>query len=184
MTSLSDITAIAVNLEPIGDAFLDGLYDVDVSAKYYRFLYRIARFVNPSLTVELGVATGRSTAHLAAACASGTVFAVDTDPLDDVCEVLRRFSNIQLRQEESTSEKLLNSVSERSVDICFVDTVHEFYQAKKETRLWMPKLRIGGLLLYDDININEGMRQFWEQLNLDKLSLPELHYTGFGVAIV
>ncbi len=65
----------------------------------------------------------------------------------------------------------------------FIDTVHTAEQFAAELALFGPLVRPGGVILFDDIRINEGMSQWGggDNLKENKLELPEMHPTGFGV---
>ncbi len=168
-------------ITPLEDSFLDSLFNQDKTSTYYRFMYRLCKLVNSKLTVELGVCSGRGTAHLAAGT-NGTVIAIDPNPWD-INYILQKYPNITLKKIYSNDKQVLESITDGSVDICFVDTNHEYEQVTLETKLWNPKMKVGGIMLFDDINYNDGMKRFWNELSMNKISLPHLHWTGFGVAI-
>lgn len=179
----------AMSKYDLGDDYLDRLFHFDGSAVYYRFVYRIAAYYKPMTIVELGVLSGRSAAHWAAPLkdlpmGKGTVFAVDPDPLPEFKETLKRYPNIVPILSYSDNKWVLDMFDDGTVDICFIDTIHEYEQASKEMRLWTPKMAPGGLFLCDDISLSDGMKRFWNEVPFEKVSLPELHFSGFGVAKV
>jgi len=168
----------------LGIEYLDGLVNSDGGVNaYYRFLYRLSTIFVPKITVELGVWIGWSTAHLAAS-ATGTIFAIDPEPSPGFKEVTNRYPNIVPILARSDNQAILDLFRDGTVDICFIDTIHEYEQASKEMRLWTPKMRPGGLFLCDDIALNDGMKQFWAEVPFEKVSLPMLHFSGFGMARV
>ena len=179
---LLELEVLARDTSATGDPFLDGLYALDATAAYYRLLYRLVRAISPELVVELGVFTARGTAHIAAACRETKVIGVDPFP-KDISEILDRYPNIQFLKDKSYSKSVLDLVADGSVDICFFDTLHEYQVVLVETQLWFPKMKRGGIMLFDDISLNDGMKKFWSELNLPKLSLPWLHHSGFGAAV-
>ncbi len=178
----NDLQALSLQLQPIGEPFLESLFTVS-GALYYRFLYQLVRHMRPARIVELGIEKAHSTAYLAMGSPTSRILAVDSSPQPEAREILKRYSNIEFREERSDSPFFLNTVPERSVDVCFFDTDHQYDLVTRETRLWLPKMRPGGILVYDDISLNDGMKQFWEELKLKKISLPYLHWSGFGCAI-
>lgn len=182
--NIQELELLSRNVNPIGDKFLDNIFQQDTTSVYYRFLYRLVERINPKLVVELGVCKGGSTAHMAAARFETRVIAVDTAPFD-VSHILDRYKNIDLIINESCSIGVLGQVHDKSVDICFIDTLHQQDLVTEETRLWLPKMKIGGIILFDDISLNEGMIKFWNKLNIsNRISLPHLHWSGFGAAII
>ncbi len=76
---------------------------------------------------------------------------------------------------------MLSSIKDKSIDICFVDAEHEYEAVTKELNLWYPKIKSGGMMFFDDINLNDGMRRFWNEIQYDKVILPNLHWSGFGL---
>lgn len=167
---------------PVGDDYLDALFSLDSTAVYYRFLYLLTKTTQPSLIVELGVCTGRSTAHLAAGWPRAAILGIDSRPCD-MADIQSRYSNIRSLTARSDSEAALAAVSDQSTDICFFDTVHDGPYLLREFALWMPKMRRGGILLFDDIHMFPSMSEAWHSIDLPKIELPSLHYTGFGAAI-
>jgi hypothetical protein len=71
-----------------------------------------------------------------------------------------------------------------TIDLLFIDGLHEFDQAHQEYVLYRNHVRQGGLIFFDDLHINSGMDKLWELVPEPKLELPQLHYTGFGVAVI
>ena len=177
---LEKIKQIAVPGQ-LGDKFLDDLSEQDPTHPYYRFLHNLVKLVKATSVVELGVCTGRGTAHLASATL-GRMLAIDPSPWD-IQYILDRYPNIDLRKTLSTDPTLLASVQDRSVDVCFLDTLHDYGQVKAELIAWHPKMKPGGVMVFDDITLNDGMKIFWSVLALTKLELPEMHWSGFGVAL-
>lgn len=180
--NLNEIEILAKDLTIIGDPYLDALVKKDPSAKYYPFMYRLLQKINPKLVVELGVCTGHGTAHLAASSPAATIIAVDPNPLD-ITAILGRYKNIKFKKTISTDLTLLDDIKDESVDLVFVDTLHTYAQVTSEVAVWTSKLKKGGIFLFDDITYSEEMIKFWNELQLPKVSLPQLHWTGFGIAI-
>lgn len=182
-----EVAGMASQDRPLGDPYLDGLFDLADTAIYYRFIYHLMRRMRPKLVVELGVCTGRCTAHMAAAEPECTVLAVDPAPQRSALDVARKFKNIDLVMLESTSPLVLAMVIDKSVDICFVDTVHTREQVMAEFFAWKPKMKPGGVMLFDDISENSSMVEAWSELcnnGLCAVSLPHLHHSGFGAVAV
>jgi len=167
-----------------GDHFLDSLFDQDPTSDYYRYIFELLNFHRGSdtLFVELGVFAGRCTAHIASANPQGKVLAVDVEPKKEFYTILEKYGNISFEKGRSDSEEILNKVLDNSVDFCLFDTVHEYDVVKKETELWLPKIKVGGFMMYDDITLNDGMKKFWVELDQPKKQFPTLHWTGFGIA--
>ncbi len=153
---------------------------------YYRFLFHLAKTMKPSLVVELGSYRGGSTAYLAEGSACKVV-AVEPYPQPEFSDVVKRYSNIDWRKDASLSKDVLDSVADQSVDLCFIDTVHTEEFAVPEYKAWSSKMKSGGVMLFDDITIDESMSKAWAIIKSldqrDKISLPSLHYSGFGAVL-
>jgi len=176
------IIELSRDMSKVNDEFLDSLAAQDITHPYYPFLYRLVKLINPKITVELGVCTGRGTAHLAA-CNKGKVIAIDPEPWD-IQYIISKYKNIDLHKDRSDSKVILDNIKDKTVDICYIDTLHDYHQVLTETKLWLPKMKNGGIILYDDIILNDGMKRFWNELQLDKVELNHLHWSGFGFAII
>jgi len=170
---------------PFESDFLKEIFEIDTSAVYYKYLYDILKAYRgeETLTVELGTWHGRSTAFLADGNPSGKVLTVDVYPLDSFVDIRARYKNIVSYVGRSDEAQVLDTVEEESVDVCFFDTVHEYDVVSKEVSLWYPKIKNGGVMLFDDIFLNEGMIKFWNELPFNKNYSTELHWTGFGYVI-
>lgn len=176
-------------LPPTRDAVLDEMFDTYAdngwsnrydSPLYYRFLYRLSQAF-PGLTmVELGAREARASLHFLKG-GGAKVVGIDINCIHDPKHVAG-FNYVPLSY-ASTSEQALASVDEL-VDIVFIDTDHTYETTAKEFELWRPKVKPGGLILFDDIGAPEyGCTKFWRELKGEKLELPELHPLdwGFGV---
>jgi len=164
---------------------LKKFFNKDKSAVYYKFLFNLlSSYKNEnSFTVELGTYNGYSTAFLSRANINGLVLTIDILPKDNFYLIKEKYHNIISYLGKSTDDSVLDTVHKNSVDVCFFDTSHEYNILSKEFELWYPKIKKGGILLFDDIFLNEGMTRFWNELDLIKSSSKELHWSGFGYAI-
>ena len=154
----------------------------DASNPYYGLLYTVSKELQPKFVVELGTCTGGSTSHLAAGT-SGNVLSIDIEIRPDARERLLVFDNVELMHGDTLDENsVLSRVRERGqIDLLFIDTLHTAEQVSTELSLFGPLVRPGGLIFFDDIRMNPGMSAWWDSLEEDKLELPEMHWTGFGV---
>lgn len=173
---------LSIKNTTVQDEFLAGLSSQDPTHPYYGFLYDVVKLVKPELTIELGVCTGRGTAHLAGGYTNGKVIGVDPTPWP-IQYIMDIYPNISIVKDRSDAPSLLASIRDESVDICLFDTIHEYGQIKMEFELWYPKMKLGGVMLFDDITMNDGMKKFWNEVKSEKAAMPELHWSGFGVAI-
>ena len=185
----SELYALAdLSQTPLGIAALDDLFCMGgPCGPYDRFLYHLAAKIKPTLLVELGSYRGYSAAHLAAGAPDCKVIAVEPYPQPHIFDILQKYKNIDFRKDMSLSRSVLGSVADQSVDVCFVDTVHTEDYAVPEYVAWAPKMKPGGVMLYDDITIDDLMAVAWARIQAlddrEKVSLPSLHYSGFGAIL-
>lgn len=145
--------------------------------KYYRFLYLLAPHIN--FYVELGCCYGWAGLHVLHGNENAQVHGIDTRyVLCSEAEMSSRFTFSQCKSLEPTE---LDATEDESVDVILVDSDHTYETTKEEHRLWSPKIKPGGLMLFDDVHYPEyGCGKFWKELEGDKIDLPDLHPKDFG----
>ena len=152
----------------------------DCETPYHRFLYLLAgQFKEPEI-VELGTREGIGAMSLA----MGNDFAnVHTfDIADQRCGECKR-PNIFFYNQDSLMIPL--SMPE-NIKILFIDTEHDGKRPLKEFTFWQDFVSIGGIIIFDDVELNDSMKDFWHNLNpagYEKIDLPMLHGSGFGLLI-
>lgn len=155
--------------------------DTDPTSVYYRFLYEFARDVRPAFSLEIGTCEGKSAAHLAAGNPEGLVVTLDIKPeAKRLADALLLPNLVAVVGDSIGLLERLKWVPK--LDVLFVDGDHTFRNAYGEYIAYRLHLRDGGLVFFDDIAINDGMRRMWDSVVDPKEALPNLHYTGFGVA--
>lgn len=186
MLTIGDLEKLANSIyEATGDEWLDNLFSLD-GRPYYRYLYRLAKKVNPDVIVELGVQTGRSTAHLAKGAPKARVIGIDPQPWD-LTEIQKECPNIEIIVDYSERVDISDFPE---VDILFIDSAHTHDQVMTEFNMYSQLVRRGGVILLDDINLPDGhgeskdMRKAWDAMPEPKLELNFLHGHGFGVIVV
>jgi predicted O-methyltransferase YrrM len=150
--------------------------------RYYAFLYLLAKLTRPFLVVELGTREG----YGALAFAEGGAQCVVT------IDITPDFRTVQHeRVEFRLHDSLQVDLDLQGMDILFIDTdqqgVHSGPRALQEYQLWQGLVRPGGLVLFDDVTINESMQQFWQgfqPLRGEKLTLDVHGGCGMGLVLV
>jgi predicted O-methyltransferase YrrM len=146
---------------------------------YYSFLYNIALEMEPRLTVELGTNEGQSAYALKNGFPSGRVITIDI--LDNVID---RYSCNGVEFVVKDSVLAAESFEDGSVDILFIDALHDGDRPLFEFNTWLPKLSGACVVMFDDIYSNEKMEVFWVNFNPKGFVKVEtrLHPTeGFGI---
>lgn len=156
------------------------VYGRDGSNPYYDLLYHVSLNEKPNLTVELGCCTGGSTSYLAAG-SSGKVISIDIAIQEGARSRLAVFPNVELIEADTREPGTAELIASRGpIDILFIDTDHTAEQVTIEMSLFAPLVKEGGIILLDDVRMN-SMPQWWDELDEDKLEMPHLHWTSFGV---
>ncbi len=146
--------------------------------RYLRFLYEFSRRYEPDLVVETGTDRGRSAAHFALGNPEGSVLTIDIDPAcKDNADQLK-IKNIVAVAADSLL--FVDKIKDNSVDCLFIDSLHEYDHASKEWRVYAKKVKPTGIVFFDDIALDAGMRQFWAEIPGRRFDLGHLHISGFG----
>ncbi len=149
---------------------------------YYRFLYHLSRTLLPKTVVEVGVYKGISLAHIAAGCAGNNSDITGVDHKShDWAEALKPYGVGVLIMD---SLEFLTKYDRAPINLLHIDTEHTPEHVNAELEAALPKMAPGGVICIDDITINDDMRHWWHDLPLRRLSLPNLHQTGYGVILV
>lgn len=151
-----------------------------VPAHYYRFLYQLARIVKPKLTLELGTHSGISAACLAEGYPEGSVITVNNRN-----ELMPECARENVIYEIRDSLSMLNLPGK--IDILFIDTDHDGIRCLQEYNLYIEHMRIGGIVMFDDISLFDCMRDFWKEFNPaegEKFTIPVHGGAGFGVVLL
>ena len=179
--SMSDGQTLPTDLEHLISAQEDAsLRSPGVPAHYYRFLYRLVQFIQPRFTLELGTWHGQSSACLAEGFPAGHVITVNNqDELDSRC----KRANVIYRIHDSLEAFAYQDLP---IDILFIDTCHDGMRCELEFNLFHGSVRPGGVILFDDISLNEEMWDFWRDFKpegFEKFELQVHGDAGFGVLI-
>lgn len=144
---------------------------------YYQFLFHLARLMPSHLTVELGTWKGTSALCMAMGNPSGKVVTIDTSQgqIDPRC----RASNIEFRHASSLDPQ----PDLTGIDLLFIDTEHDGKLPDLELAAWEKRLNPDGVVVFDDIWLNEDMLHFWYSLSGKKCELPLHGAAGFGVLL-
>ena len=149
-------------------------------AQYYPFLTILAKAVQPELIVELGTLDGRSTVHFAHGAPNSRVIGIDWNPPTNI----DAYPNLNFWQGDT--RLMSRQVAELGIliSILFIDSEHQADCATVEFNAYWPLMRSSGILLVDDVYLND-MQEFWNNVVPEpKFIDVSLHsYLGFGIAI-
>jgi predicted O-methyltransferase YrrM len=136
-------------------------------------LYLLVRLTNPNVVVETGVASGISSAFILSALdknRKGRLYSVDLHYRDGIFtpagkelgwvipDRLRERWTLLLGEGVKVFPKLLTKTGK--IDMFLHDSSHLYKAMSTEYRLMWPNLREGGLLLSDDVSVNDAFLDF------------------------
>lgn len=75
-------------------------------------------------------------------------------------------------------------------DLWYFDSEHSEAQLRRELELYKPFFKLGAIVLFDDIHLNPGMNNVWNDMEnifpikeKKDMTVP-LHWSGYGVVLV
>ncbi len=137
------------------------------SPKYAELLYRLLKYFDYKVVVELGSSLGLSTLYLAKANPQGKVYTIEGDKA-----VFETASSLSFSQAsniiainalfDEALPKLLNDLG--TVDMVYIDGNHSYEATLRYFELLLPYLNENSLLVFDDIYWSEGMTRAWREI--------------------
>lgn len=192
-----DISELLPHLTLVAEGQFKEVTDTaDYANRYYQWLACLMDEVKPKQVVELGAASGISTAIMASRLDDDAkLFSVDVDPniawkwmnreYPQVTKILGDDLDLSIWQYAVTPPAKFNpDLLLSNTDVWFIDSLHTYDQLSKELKLYSPFFKKGAIVVLDDIRMEE-LLPIWESLPYDKFenTIPN-HHTGFGFFIV
>ena len=156
------------------------------SYTYYRYLVGMVRVLKPMQVVELGGRTGLSAHYMLSNMPhDANLYTVD------IVDALRELK--MQPPKRNTAHILIGDTRDMTIwddceadlgktDLWFFDSDHTYDQLTAEWALYSPHFRRGAVAMLDDVLLNDGMWQAWQEISQPKLLTPELHHSGWGLA--
>ncbi len=152
----------------------------------------IAGRLNAKVFVELGTCGGGASLTVASRNSGTKVVSIDLDKYPQVAGIEELCSNFFFYKGDSIAmaEKLGPDLA--LIDLLFVDTTHTYEQTMGEYKAWLPYMRKGGVICFDDL-YRPGMNVVWDALPSPKTGIHDLKRMhvggsptdgGFGAVIV
>jgi predicted O-methyltransferase YrrM len=184
----SVLSAIADDSDKVADAlaevteFEPSYYEGGFGA-YYLYLHYLTAVLQPKLVVELGTLSGVSAFAMFLALPK-TARLVTVDIVSRERSALAGVADdrLEIITANSLDANLPSRANLQSIDLLFVDTDHSYEQASREVQLHFPLMSPTGIAAFDDIHLNPGMEQFWNELPYVKIDTgAAIHQSGFGI---
>jgi predicted O-methyltransferase YrrM len=136
--------------------------------KYSRLLFRIAKYYQPKLVIELGTSLGITTAYLSKGAPLSKIISVEGS--NSVAEIAESnfnklgCNNIQLIR--GNFDVLLPQILREIffVDLAFIDGNHQFQPTMNYFKQFLSKAKNDTILIFDDIHWSKEMEKAWEEI--------------------
>ena len=159
--------------------------------------------LQPKLIVELGTHYGVSFFSFCEAAneysPSTFIYAIDTWKGDehagfyeeDIYEVVsnhqEKYHKLRSRLVRSSFDEAAEKFQNEIIDILHIDGLHTYEAVRHDFRIWLPKVKEGGTIIFHDWNVREkdfGVWKLWEEIKemtgFKCIEIPNGH--GLGIA--
>ncbi len=155
------------------------------SPKLCRLLYRLVNYFKPQLMLELGTSMGISAMYQSLGNPSGTIYTIEGCP-----ETFKKASrNIELAglnnikclhgNFEVKLPEFLNKVG--TPDWTYIDGNHTYEATMSYFEQLAGKSKDDTILIFDDINWSDGMRNAWDHIIKDRRTTMTLDLFFIGI---
>lgn len=155
-----------------------------VGPKFQRLLFRLAKYYQSDVILELGTSVGLSTLAFSLGSPQSKVITIEAEP--SLCEfAIKQFdrlgkTNIQVRH-GMFEEQLPVVLNEFAVPgIVFIDGDHTCESTLKYFRKLRSVMKMG-IIILDDINWSEGMLEAWEIIRNESEVTIDLFFMGMVI---
>ena len=122
--------------------------------------------------VEVGTKEGYFAEHILKNSNIELLYCVDvwTDE-DDYRKALSRLLPPRVLMTKEKSVNAAKHFADGSLDFVYIDADHSYQAVKTDYEVWLPKIRIGGMICGHDYGINgdcEGVKKFIDELGVEQ----------------
>lgn len=157
-----------------------------VNPKFGRLLYRIVRYYNPEIIVELGTLAGIGTLYLSKSAKSSNVYTIEGDPY-----FANKFKE-EILHNNIQNITVINDVFKNAIPSLkdkFTDKTALFYidgNHKKENTLsyfsfFAENIHENSIIIIDDIRWSAGMTEAWEIIKNDEKAIITIDLFFMGI---
>ena len=168
-----------LNLNKLGEKVIEEEfrnYFVDSAGnEHYKLLAYISQQYENSTLLDIGTYKGCSALALSYNT-SNKVISFDIGNFINLSDIP---SNIEFVIDDVTDEKYIDMIL--ASPFIMLDTAHDgSFERKLHSHL--QNIKWEGLLLLDDINLNDAMREYWQSITEDKYDVSDYgHWSGTGL---
>ncbi len=139
-----------------------------ISKKYGRLLFRLARFLNPVNTIELGTSLGVSTCYLALGNQNSSVYSIEGCP-ECFNKALENISSLDLDNIHLVNGNFDNELpgilkETQNIDMVFIDGNHRGDKTLDYFNQFIQAAHNDTMIIIDDIHWSNEMRRAWKTI--------------------
>jgi len=138
------------------------------SKKYARLLYRLIKYYQPKIIIELGTSLGLTTSYLSSASTNSGVFTLEgsREIASIASENFKALELKNIKLVEGNFDYTLPSVIYHlpSVDLVFIDGNHRRDPTINYFHWLLPKANNDSIFIFDDIHWSREMEQAWNNI--------------------
>jgi predicted O-methyltransferase YrrM len=154
---------------------------------YHQFLFHLCMFGKVKYVLELGTYLGDSAKSMKKGILDPEGMIITIDQNNERNNPNFIDSKIKMITGQLTSLDTIKTIKDMGIvfDLLFIDAFHEYADVKEDYTNYKDFVKQGGFIILDDISLNEGMTEFWDELPEEKydLSMDLDRSTGFGCFI-
>lgn len=153
-------------------------------------LYRICKHYQPKKCLEFGTNLGISTLYQLAGLEDSMFISLEGD--ESLAKIAMQ--NIQSFDKDKNIEILTGEFSETLAknttlhnyepDYIFIDGNHRYAPTMSYFHYFLPKIKDGGIIIFDDIYWSEGMLQAWKEIIAHKEVSVSIDLFWFGICFI
>ena len=138
------------------------------SPKLAQLIYRLAEYTKPKSAIELGTCLGITSAYLSKACPNAEIITIEGCP--ETAGVARKnFKDLGLNNIElhvGNFDLILPDIiaKQSTLDFVYIDGNHRKEATLDYFKWCLPKITEHSLLIFDDIDWSQGMKEAWEEI--------------------
>lgn len=133
-----------------------------------QLIFRLVKFNNPKLIIELGTCLGITTSYLSKAAPKANVITIEGCP-QTAAVAGKNFEELQLeniRLEVGNFDLILPGIlnAEQQLDFVYIDGNHRKDATLNYFKWCLPKVHENSMLIFDDIYWSAGMKEAWAEI--------------------
>ncbi len=158
-----------------------------VNRKYGQLLFRLVKYFEPDTVVELGTSLGISAMYLAKGCKNTNIISIEANK--NLLEIAgQNFNSAGLLNIKGINDSFENALPEIVNNsykklFIFIDGNHKKESTLRYYNQFLTKLHNNRIMIFDDINWSNGMREAWKEIKSDPGSKITIDLFFMGIVI-